>query len=148
MKKANRIIDTTLREGEQTPGLSFSLVDRKRIIDGLAAIGVDEVEVGIARLKSGFDPCQNAIGQCVEFFIIHRVLTSRFLLTYPSLMSRIAAACLTLCLAGCGLKGQLVLPPGPPPPPLLDRLITPPATPAQPPSVEPDVSTEQKPPSQ
>ena len=48
MKKAKRIIDTTLREGEQTPGLSFSLSDRKRIIDGLTAIGVDEIEVGIA----------------------------------------------------------------------------------------------------
>ncbi len=53
MKKTNRIIDTTLREGEQTPGLSFSLVDRKRIIDGLAAIGVDEIEVGIATTLAG-----------------------------------------------------------------------------------------------
>lgn len=41
------ILDTTLREGEQTPGVQFSLSDKCRIIDGLATIGVDEVELGI-----------------------------------------------------------------------------------------------------
>ena len=58
-------------------------------------------------------------------------------------MSRIVVACLTFCLAGCGLKGQLVLPPGPPPATLLDSLRSSPApgTPAQPPSGEADVST-------
>ncbi len=44
----NKIIDTTLREGEQTPGISFSLTEKKRIIDGLVTIGVDEIELGIA----------------------------------------------------------------------------------------------------
>lgn len=34
-------------------------------------------------------------------------------------MPRIIAVFLTLCLAGCGLKGSLVLPPGPAPAPLL-----------------------------
>ncbi len=48
MQNNHRIIDTTLREGEQTPGLTFSLAEKKTIIDGLAAIGVAEVEVGIA----------------------------------------------------------------------------------------------------
>lgn len=43
-----KIIDTTLREGEQTPGVSFSLEQKKRIIDGLAASGVSEVEIGLA----------------------------------------------------------------------------------------------------
>ncbi|MFN2354837.1 MAG: LeuA family protein [Desulfopila sp.] len=42
------IIDTTLREGEQAPGVSFSLAEKKHIIDGLAGIGIDEVELGIA----------------------------------------------------------------------------------------------------
>lgn len=44
----NEIIDTTLREGEQTPGVSFSLTEKKQIIDGLVDIGIDEVELGIA----------------------------------------------------------------------------------------------------
>lgn len=34
-------------------------------------------------------------------------------------MSRITAVLLTLCLASCGLKGSLVLPPGPAPAALL-----------------------------
>ena len=33
-------------------------------------------------------------------------------------MSRIVAVIVTLCFAGCGLKGPLVLPPGPAPEPL------------------------------
>lgn len=42
------IIDTTLREGEQTPGVLFSLAEKQTILDGLAKVGVTEVEVGIA----------------------------------------------------------------------------------------------------
>ena len=47
-----RIIDTTLREGEQTPGVSFDLRTKKRIIDGLVGLRVDEIEIGIANPKS------------------------------------------------------------------------------------------------
>jgi len=43
-----KLIDTTLREGEQTPGVCFTLQEKKNIIDGLCLIGVDEIEVGIA----------------------------------------------------------------------------------------------------
>ena len=42
------IIDTTLREGEQTPGLLFSLNEKKRILDGLVSIGVTEAELGVS----------------------------------------------------------------------------------------------------
>ncbi len=48
MEKHWQLIDTTLREGEQTPGVAFAPADRERILDGLAAVGVDEAEVGIA----------------------------------------------------------------------------------------------------
>lgn len=48
------IIDTTLREGEQTPGVLFSLAEKQRILDGLVKIGVAEVELGIA---SRFHSC-------------------------------------------------------------------------------------------
>ncbi len=42
------LIDTTLREGEQTPGVRFSQRDRLIIIQYLHAVGVDEIELGIS----------------------------------------------------------------------------------------------------
>lgn len=47
------IIDTTLREGEQTPGVLFSLDEKLQIIDRLVQVGVQEIELGISsRLAS------------------------------------------------------------------------------------------------
>ncbi|MBU0681240.1 MAG: hypothetical protein KKD73_07450 [Proteobacteria bacterium] len=43
-----RLIDTTLREGEQTPGLYLSPTVKKQIFAGLARCGVDEIELGVA----------------------------------------------------------------------------------------------------
>ncbi|MBE0583277.1 MAG: pyruvate carboxyltransferase [Desulfofustis sp.] len=43
-----RIIDTTLREGEQAPGVCFTAEEKRCIIDGLVRIGVTEVELGVA----------------------------------------------------------------------------------------------------
>lgn len=48
MPRKYSIIDTTLREGEQTPGVSFSLEEKKNIIKGLSRIRVAEVELGIS----------------------------------------------------------------------------------------------------
>jgi len=42
------IIDTTLREGEQAPGLYFSIEQKRKIIDRLFVVGVAEIELGIA----------------------------------------------------------------------------------------------------
>ncbi len=42
------IIDSTLREGEQTPGVIFSASEKLNIIDGLASVGIKEIEIGIA----------------------------------------------------------------------------------------------------
>ena len=42
------IIDSTLREGEQTPGVTFNDSHKHTILKHLAAIGIDEIELGIA----------------------------------------------------------------------------------------------------
>lgn len=52
------LIDTTLREGEQTPAVSFTLSQKKQIIDGLSAIGIEEIEVGLASPLAG---CSGAL---------------------------------------------------------------------------------------
>ena len=54
MRKTYNIIDTTLREGEQTPGIIFSLIEKKRLLDGLVRVGVTEAELGIS---SNLHPC-------------------------------------------------------------------------------------------
>ncbi|MDQ1287531.1 MAG: homocitrate synthase NifV [Actinomycetota bacterium] len=44
----SRLIDTTLREGLQTPGVYLSLERKIEILAGLATAGVGEIEIGIA----------------------------------------------------------------------------------------------------
>lgn len=45
---SKRIIDSTLREGEQTPGVCFNLEQKLKIVAYLAALGIDEIEIGVA----------------------------------------------------------------------------------------------------
>src|SRR2546428_8046930 len=41
-----QIHDATLRDGEQTPGVVFSVADKIAIAEALAAVGVDRIEAG------------------------------------------------------------------------------------------------------
>ena len=48
-----RIFDTTLRDGEQTPGISFHLREKLEIAKALETMGVDIIEAGFAASSHG-----------------------------------------------------------------------------------------------
>ena len=55
MRLKNEIIihDTTLREGEQTPGVFFTPDDKLKIAEGLDEIGVQQLEAGFPAVSTG-----------------------------------------------------------------------------------------------
>ena len=53
MDKAIRIFDTTLRDGEQTPGVSLTAEEKVRIARQLDKLGVDAVEAGFPVSSKG-----------------------------------------------------------------------------------------------
>jgi methanogen homocitrate synthase len=42
-----QVHDATLRDGEQTPGVVFTVADKVAIAEALAAVGVDRIEAGM-----------------------------------------------------------------------------------------------------
>lgn len=46
------IVDSTLREGEQRAGVDFTFCQKLEIISCLAAVGIEEIEVGVASPRS------------------------------------------------------------------------------------------------
>ena len=51
------LFDTTLRDGQQTPGVDFSLDDKLLVMEMLDRLGVDYIEGGYA----GGNPTDNAL---------------------------------------------------------------------------------------
>ncbi len=53
--KSNRVVifDTTLRDGEQSPGASMNLTEKLRIAEMLEALGVDVIEAGFPIASNG-----------------------------------------------------------------------------------------------
>jgi 2-isopropylmalate synthase len=64
------ILDTTLRDGEQSPGASMDLPEKLQIATQLAALGVDVIEAGFAASSVGEFEAIRAIGRKVEGPII------------------------------------------------------------------------------
>lgn len=56
------ILDTTLRDGEQTPGVALSVEDKVRIAQMLDDLGVDIIEAGFPRTSLGEQEAMRKIG--------------------------------------------------------------------------------------
>ena len=48
-----KVLDTTLRDGEQTPGVSLTASEKFRIANQLDEIGIDYIEAGSAITSNG-----------------------------------------------------------------------------------------------
>ncbi|MBO6949824.1 MAG: 2-isopropylmalate synthase [Rhodospirillales bacterium] len=60
------IFDTTLRDGEQSPGCSMNLEEKLRIAEALAAMGVDVIEAGFPIASEGDFEAVNEIAKSVK----------------------------------------------------------------------------------
>ncbi len=61
-----RIFDTTLRDGEQSPGASMTLEEKLRIADVLEALKVDVIEAGFAIASNGDFECVRQIAERIK----------------------------------------------------------------------------------
>ena len=64
------IFDTTLRDGEQSPGASMNLEQKLQVARALRELGVDVIEAGFAVASPGDFEAVRAVGQQVEGPII------------------------------------------------------------------------------
>ncbi len=66
MKNIITIFDTTLRDGEQSPGASMNIEEKLKIALQLEKLGVDVIEAGFAASSPGDFEAVNKIAQIVE----------------------------------------------------------------------------------
>ena len=67
-----QIHDATLRDGEQTPGVVFSVADKVAIAEALAGVGVDRIEAGMPAVS---DDDVAAIKQIVRLGLSSKIYT-------------------------------------------------------------------------
>src|SRR5258706_11012070 len=65
-KNRVRIFDTTLRDGEQSPGISLNTAEKVEIAQQLARLGVDTIEAGFPITSPGDFEAVEAISRQVE----------------------------------------------------------------------------------
>lgn len=70
MPKEIIIFDTTLRDGEQSPGATMSKKEKISIAKLLDEMGVDVIEAGFAATSKGDQECISAIGSVVDNAIV------------------------------------------------------------------------------
>jgi len=71
-KESNRIIifDTTLRDGEQSPGMSMNLEEKLLVASALDAMGVDVIEAGFAIASNGDFAAIEAIAKATKNAVV------------------------------------------------------------------------------
>lgn len=65
-KKRIVIFDTTLRDGEQSPGMSMTKEEKLLVADGLDKMGIDVIEAGFAMASDGDFESVKAIAEMAE----------------------------------------------------------------------------------
>jgi len=60
------VLDTTLRDGEQTPGIALSIEDKMRIAQALDELGVDVIEAGFPAASAGEQEAVRKIASTVS----------------------------------------------------------------------------------
>ena len=61
-----KIFDTTLRDGEQSPGASMDFEEKLEVADQLARLGVDVIEAGFPAASPGDFESVKAVAQRVS----------------------------------------------------------------------------------
>ena len=64
------IFDTTMRDGEQSPGASMTLEEKLRLAEILEAMGVDIIEAGFPIASNGDFECVNEVAKVVKDSIV------------------------------------------------------------------------------
>ena len=72
-----KIFDTTLRDGEQSPGISLDVGEKLEIAEQLARLGVDVIEAGFPIASQGDFEAVEAIAKAVRGSTIAGALPHR-----------------------------------------------------------------------